>query len=106
MQQLDVNLTIPIPSDQVLISKIELQQLRESSLVGVYWNMKDLENRVGRKQDWIKENILYPSQFRKKLDIENGGFVYYPKSRGQNWTFQANKMSQFLDKYFNQIFQG
>ncbi|WP_306454106.1 DUF771 domain-containing protein [Evansella halocellulosilytica] len=25
------------------------------------------------------------------LDVENGGFVYYPKIKGQTWAFQANR---------------
>ncbi|WP_200411399.1 DUF771 domain-containing protein [Virgibacillus salexigens] len=104
MQQLDVSLSIPIPKDTVLISKIELQELHKQELSGVYWNMKDLEKRINRKSEWIKENILYPSKFRKILDIENGGFVFYPKSKGQTWSFQANKMAEFLDKHFGQIF--
>ena len=104
MQQLNVSLSIPIPADQVLISKVELQELKSQELSGVYWNMKDLEQRINRKSDWIKENILYPSKFRKILDGENGGFVFYPKSKGQTWSFQAVKMSEFLDKNFNQIF--
>ncbi|MDX8047595.1 DUF771 domain-containing protein [Gracilibacillus sp. S3-1-1] len=105
MQQLDVNITIPIPSDKVLITKVELQELKENSLTGVYWNMKDLEKRVGKKQDWLKEHILYPPRFKKILDIQHGGFVYYPQSRGQTWTFQANKMAAFLDKHFIDIFK-
>lgn len=104
MQQLTVNLTIPVPADQVLISKVELQELKEQQLKGVYWNMKDLESRTNKKSEWIKENILYPSRFRKKLDVDHGGFVYYPKSKGQTWAFQASKMADFLDKYFQQIF--
>nr|WP_034679064.1 DUF771 domain-containing protein [Priestia megaterium] len=104
MQQLDVNLTIPIPENSVLISKVELHELQNQKLSGVYWNMKDLESRINRKSEWIKENILYPTKFRKTLDSENGGFVFYPKSKGQTWSFQANKMADFLDKHFNQIF--
>lgn len=104
MQQLSVNLTIPIPSDSVLISKVELKELKESSLAGVYWNMKDLEKQVSKKQDWIKANILYKPRFKEILDCEKGGFVYYPKSSGQSWSFQASKMADFLDKYFQQIF--
>ncbi|TRM08816.1 DUF771 domain-containing protein [Lentibacillus cibarius] len=103
-QQLNVNLSIPIPEDSVLISKIELQELKEQELTGIYWNMKDLEKRINRKSEWIKANILYPSRFRKILDSENGGFVYYPKSKGQTWSFQARKMADFLDKHFNKIF--
>lgn len=106
VQQLTVNLSIPIPADQVLISKVELEQLKQAELNGIYWNMKDLEQRTGKKHEWIKENILYPTKFKKILDVEQGGFVYYPKSKGQTWTFQATKMSEFLEKNFNRIFGG
>lgn len=103
-QQLEVNLTIPIPEDKILISKVELQELKEQQLKGVYWTMKDLEKRVGKKQEWIKEHILYPTKFRKILDVKNGGFVYYPEVRGQTWSFHALKMAEFLDKNFGEIF--
>lgn len=104
MQQLKVNLTIPLPDDHVLVTKVELEELKKIQLTGVYWTMKDLEGRVGRKQDWIKENILYPSKFRNILDAEKGGFVFYPRCKGQTWSFQAVRMADFLDKNFNKIF--
>lgn len=104
MQHLNVQLNIPIPIDSVLISRIELEELKREELAGVYWNMKILEQRTGKKSEWIKENILYPSRFRKMLDSDNDGFVFYPKSKGQTWSFQATKMADFLDKHFNQIF--
>lgn len=105
MQKLNVQLNIPIPDNMILIEKVEYEQLLESQLTGVYWNMKDLEDRISKKNVWIKENILYPSHFRKILDTENGGFVYYPKAQGQNWAFQASKMAEFLDKRFGAIFK-
>lgn len=106
MQQLNVSLSIPIPQDQVLISKVELEELQKERLSGVYWSMKDLEQRINKKQAWIKENILYPTRFRKMLDIKNGGFVFYPEVQGQTWSFQANEMAAFLDKHFRSIFGG
>ncbi|MBS4200309.1 DUF771 domain-containing protein [Bacillus sp. FJAT-49732] len=105
MQTLNVSIAIPIPEDSVLIRKVELEELKQQSLSGVYWTMKDLEQRTGKKSEWIKENILLPVRFRKMLDSDLGGFVFYPKSKGQTWTFQASKMAEFLDKYFNQIFK-
>lgn len=105
MQQLSVNLTIPIPSDSVLISKVKLEEYKLNELTGVYWNMKDLEKRTGRKHEWLKENILFRPQFKKVLDSENGGFVFYPKIQGQTWSFQAVKMAEFLDKNFHRIFK-
>ncbi|GAA0496796.1 DUF771 domain-containing protein [Salinibacillus aidingensis] len=105
MQKLNVNLSIPVPSESVIISKVELEELKEQELLGVYWNMKDLEKRVNRKSEWIKDNILYPSRFRKTLDCENNGFVFYPKTKGQTWSFQASRMAKFLDENFSLIFQ-
>ncbi|SMG58344.1 DUF771 domain-containing protein [Paenibacillus aquistagni] len=106
MQSLNVQLTIPIPDDMVLIHKVEYEGLKANELTGVYWNMKDLEERINRKSVWIKENILYPTKFRAVLDSENGGFVFYPKAQGQNWAFQATKMADFLEKRFSQIFSS
>jgi phage pi2 protein 07 len=99
-----VQLSIPIPADSVLISRVELENLKKNELIGVYWSMRDLEIRINRKNEWIKENILYPQRFRKILDAEQGGFVFYPKSKGQTWSFQASRMAEFLEKYFSQIF--
>lgn len=104
LQQFSVNLTIPIPSDSIIISKVELEELKKKQLTGIYWSMRDLENRTNKKSEWIKENILYPSKFRKILDCDLGGFVYYPKSKGQTWTFQASKMTKFLEMNFSRIF--
>ena len=104
VQQLAVNLTIPIPQDSVLIGKVELEELKKKELSGVYWNMKELEQRTGKKHEWLKENILFRPKFRNELDSENGGFVYYPKGKGQTWSFQASKMAVFLDKNFHRVF--
>lgn len=103
-QHLNVTLSIPIPEDMILIKKVELEELKAQSLTGVYWTMKDLEYRVGKEWRWIKDNILYPSRFRKILDVQNGGFVYYPKGRGKSWSFLASKMSRFLEDNFYLIF--
>ncbi|WP_200411759.1 DUF771 domain-containing protein [Virgibacillus salexigens] len=100
MQQLNVQLNVPVPSDKVLISKVELDELKQESLSGVFWSMKDLEQRTSKKQEWLKENILYRSKFRSELEK----FVYYPKSKGQSWSFQAKRMAQFLERNFDQIF--
>jgi phage pi2 protein 07 len=66
--------------------------------------MKNLEKRLNYKNEWIKQNILYPSKFRKILDVKSGGFVYYPKKKGETWSFHAYKMAKFLVEYFCEIF--
>lgn len=78
----------------------------QESLSGVYWTMKDVSKRINMSDVWIKEKILYPTRFKRILDSEKGGFVYYPKSQGQSWSFQATEMAKFLDKYFADIYKG
>lgn len=103
-QKLNVNLSISIPDEYILITKVELEELKSEQLLGFYWTMKDLEKRMNKKSQWIQKNLLYPPRFKKILDSQNGGFVYYPKASGQAWCFQANKMAQFLDDNFYKIF--
>lgn len=102
MQRLKSEVTVEIPSHLILVEKTELQELQGQSLAGVYWNMSDLEKRINKSSKWIKENILYQPRFKSELEQ----FVYYPQSQGQTWSFQANKMAEFLDKNFNAIFGG
>lgn len=104
MQKINVELSIEIPPEYVLISKVELQHLQQNELRGFYWNAKDLERHTGRSMAWLKENVLYPTKFRKTLDVENNGFVAYPQSSGQPWVFQATKMAEFLETNFSKIF--
>lgn len=104
MQQLQVNLTIPVPEGYVMVKKVELEELKQESLSGICWTMQDLESRIKKKRDWIKDNVLFPSKFRKILDTENGGFVYYPKGIGEKWSFHAMKMANFIDENYSSIF--
>ena len=106
LQTLTFTAVIQIPETHVLLTKIEFDQLQQQILLGKYWSMKDLENHINKKQEWIKERILYPTAFRKILDCENGGFVYYPGRKGEHWSFQALKMAEFLEVHFNQIFSN
>ena len=70
----------------------------------IWWSMSDLEQVTGYSDDWLKEKILLRPEYKKILDIENGGFTYYPEKRGEKWMFIADRMKEFLEKYFVQIF--
>lgn len=83
-------IVIPIPEDQKLISKVELKEIKQQKLLGKYWSMKDLEKQINRKQEWIKEHILFPSKFRRILDIEEGDYVFYPQKK-TNMVFFCSK---------------
>ncbi|MDN4607179.1 DUF771 domain-containing protein [Sporosarcina highlanderae] len=105
-QKLNVELIITIPESQVIIEKLEFEALKKADLLGVYWSMVDLEKRIGRKKDWIKQNILYNPRFKSKLDCSTGGFVFYPKKKGEPWSMHALLMANFLDENFNDIFRS
>ncbi|MED4917586.1 DUF771 domain-containing protein [Geobacillus sp. FSL W8-0032] len=66
--------------------------------------MQDLKERTGYSEDWLKEHILLHPRYKPMLDIENGGFVYYPERKGERWCFIASKMEEFLQKHFRDIF--
>lgn len=105
MQQIQAVVTFPIPEESVLISKVEYEELKEDSLQGRFWTMKDLEKRLNRQALWIRDNILLRPDFKEELDVENGGFVFYPRQgTGEKWAFLASRMSEFLDKHFAEIF--
>jgi len=70
----------------------------------IWWNMRDLEEVTGYSDDWLKEKILLRPEFKKILDIENGGCVHYPEKRGEKWVFIAKRMEEFLEKNFSQLF--
>lgn len=46
--------------------------------------MKDLELVFGYSDDWLKNKILFQPRYKKLLDLENGGFVYYSEKRREN----------------------
>jgi len=70
----------------------------------IWWNMQDLERATGYSDDWLKEKILLQPRYKQILDIDNGGFVYYPERRGEKWLFIASRMEEFLEKHFRDIF--
>lgn len=100
MQRIKTEVVINIPSDYVLVKKTEFEHLQEQQLIGRYWTMKDLEERTGMKQLWLKENVLYVPKLKTQLEK----FTHYPNSQGEKWNFQSSKMAKFLEDNFYLIF--
>jgi Domain of unknown function (DUF771) len=65
MQMLTVNLSIPIPADSVLISKIQLEEFKRAQLEGVYWTMKDLQKRINKNPNGLKHIFSIQKSFEK-----------------------------------------
>lgn len=107
IKELEIDLRVTIPDDYVLLKKVDYLKLKKTNKEaekGRWWTMSDLEKRLGRSREWIRENILLIPEFKKILDVENDGFVYYPRNQGESWAFLASKMSEFLEDNFNDIF--
>lgn len=103
LQQLNVQATVTIPPEFVVIEKVEYDRLTKSDEVGTWWGMQDLISRTNRKEKWLKENILENARYKSKIDIENGGFVKYPSGGKSGYLFLATKTKQFLEDNFAEI---
>ena len=99
MQTLQVN--IPVPSDMVLIKRVDYEEMLTKIDREKIWTMSDLEEITGRGRQWLKEKILYV--YRDELDLMQGGFVRYPENRGGQWKFEARQMSDWLDKHLKEV---
>lgn len=104
VQTISANILLNIPEDKILVEKVDYDTLKNESLVGVYWNIKDVSKRINHSSEWIKENILYVTKFKRVLDSEKGGCVFYPRAQGQPWQFEALAFSRFLQENFSNIF--
>lgn len=80
--------------------------MAKNAIPKIWWTMQDLEKVTGYSDDWLKENILLQPRFKKILDLDNGGFVYYPEKRGERWLFIASRMQEFLERHFVDILKG
>lgn len=97
---------IPVPEDMVLVSKVRLAELEKNDFVGKILTMKDFVERSGRSASWIKANILNNPKLIKQLDIENGGFVYYPRNKSDRWLFKASGLIDFIENDLGMYLKG
>ena len=108
MQQLEAEILIkiPIPEEMILINKTRLKELEENEFAGKIYTMDDFVVRSNRSSKWLKDNILNNPKLIKKLNIENGGFVYYPYSQSDRWLFNAKGLIKFIDEELGKYLGG
>lgn len=59
------------------------------------WGMAELrEALLNKAQWWVVQEVL--NKYRDELDMENGGFVFYPHTNRTPWRMDAWKMSRWL----------
>ncbi|MGF2942416.1 DUF771 domain-containing protein [Enterococcus xiangfangensis] len=96
-QQIEAKVTIEIPDNLVLIEKVRLRELEEKEFAGQTFTMKDFVSRSNRSSVWLRNKILNNPKLIKKLDVENGGWVYYPYSQSDRWLFKSKGLIEFID---------
>ena len=105
-QILEVKATIPIliPEDMILINKIEYQELKQQDFDG--WVGMDVFTEKSNRSVPTISKVLRKPDLRKRISVENGGWVYYPNGKGDNWSFHYKEMMEFINNEFYQKFNG
>ncbi|NSW25101.1 DUF771 domain-containing protein, partial [Enterococcus faecalis] len=49
---------IPVPSDYVIISKVEYEELKKADETGNWMTLKEVLDRVNRGYEWFTSNVL------------------------------------------------
>lgn len=91
---------IQIPSDLVLVSKVEYESLLNNTLEGKFLTLKQLAEHIGCSTSYLKSEILYNPRYKDILK----DFVYYPSNSGEHWRIKAKEMYKFLDSESIKIF--
>lgn len=102
MSEQKLEVSIAIPDQYVLVTKIEYNELKEKSVMGRYLTLQDLMDLTGKSKPWLNEKLL--SHPRRMKDIEP--FTHFPQSRGDKWAFKEKEMRDYLDKHFLDILRG
>lgn len=98
-----INAEITIPSDLILISKIEYEELQDNADIGRWWTLKDVLSRINRERDWFKQNVLFNPKYKKRIDVKNGGFVKYPIGGRDSYLFLPSRTKDFLEENFSEL---
>ena len=104
-QSFNVNLAIQIPDDMVVMEKTEYEALKNNETEGNWVGMKVLVKRTGRSDTWLKNNVLNNVMLKDRLDIEKGGWVFYP-AKGDHWLFKLSGMKDFIENEFSHHIGG
>ena len=70
--------------------------------IKTWWTMKDLEYETSKTRKWLKANILDIPKYKKEIEQ----FSHYPIHNNDEYRFVGNKMQQFLEDNFLEIFNG
>ncbi|MCJ0951530.1 DUF771 domain-containing protein [Mammaliicoccus sciuri] len=99
MQQ-QLNATINIPSDFILITKVEYEQLLNNHNEGKFISLKGLADHLDCSSQWLKESILFNPKYKKDLEE----FIHYPTASGEKYKIHMKKAFEYFEKHSISIF--
>jgi len=99
MGEQTLNVQVNIPSDYVLITKIEYENLKTEQRKAQYLTMKDLIELTNRKRGWLMENLLNNPKWFDELEE----FTHFPQASGDAWLFRKNGLIEFLENRFLEV---
>lgn len=93
--------------DRVLgwISKLELDQLQNTSIVDSIEDMK-WATRITKRSSKTLKKILDEPFIKNQLDIEHGGCVYYSTGHGNQWKFIGPEFKKFVEDHPQYFIKG
>lgn len=78
------------------VTRLVDERIKLSIPQGKQWSLDDLSTYLNRSKSDVKAKILEPNSH--DLDVENGGFVRYPKGKGSMYRMSAQRMRAWLEE--------
>lgn len=108
MNTLNIDLgqiTVNLPPTLMIIEKDKYNDLVKRSEQGRYLSLNDVLEMLSVSRPWLIENVLSNPKYKNKIDIDlnNKGFVKYPKSQGGKYLFLASRTQKFFEENFSDI---
>lgn len=94
-----------IEAIELMAKKIVSQQPNKNDDFNGWVGMKEFVKQSNRSSTKISQ-ILYKPSIRKRFDVDNGGWIYYPNGTGDNWSFRFKPMMEFIDERFYKEVKG
>lgn len=93
-----IQVTVPIPNDHIIISKVEYQELLDNRPVNM--TLQEVADTFPCSKQWFKEHVLENDYFRRKI----AKFSTFPNEDGKgHYKFDRTEMMRFLKHYNKEI---
>lgn len=91
---------VMIPPEFILITKVELEELKDQVDERVWVGFSDIEKLTGLKRNKLND-ILY--RYKDEIDVFAGGFVKFPE--GGRWSFNKSATLNWLKENHARIWK-